>query len=244
MKLEWPSEYGEFACGRAVFPWLVRHAASSWNWFHIKVNGRTAYEDASDQPFVHRLVPFGETVHLVHFRAPMSHTGRLLQGGARYRGDPVWHRGICFGLTENSVEDIVGTEHGILKVPRIKRLVAGQQYDRALFATSRDHPGRRSWHSWKTQERLQAVSANLAAMPLTSNPTVNSKGKGCNSTGGAKLEPSSEEMSAHKGTPRHDMKEEVSKEASGSGATTEREAAEIKNQRDLQTALADAAPLA
>eukprot|EP00971_Amphidinium_carterae_P133745 2649340-Amphidinium_carterae.1 len=64
----------------AVFPWLVRHAAASWNWLHRKVNGRTVYEDAFE-PCGHRLVPFGETVH---FRTPISHTGRLLLSLARW----------------------------------------------------------------------------------------------------------------------------------------------------------------
>eukprot|EP00971_Amphidinium_carterae_P010852 214111-Amphidinium_carterae.1 len=63
MRLELECKYGKFGCEHAIFPWLVRHAAAAWNWYHRKVNGRTAHEDAYDQAFAQRVVPFAETIH-------------------------------------------------------------------------------------------------------------------------------------------------------------------------------------
>eukprot|EP00971_Amphidinium_carterae_P044042 866611-Amphidinium_carterae.2 len=234
MRLELECKYGAFGCEHGILPWLVRHAASAWNWYHRKVNGRTAHEDAFNQPFGHRVVPFGETIL---FRAPMSHTGRLLQGTRYRKGDPVWHRGVWLGLTENSAEDIVGTEHGVLKVRSIKRLVKDEQYDRGLFGSMVGTPwapllgvvGRPPKRGTSTPLVIPSTPATLPATPMPSIPATPG------------VDPELQralELSVQIGTPRHDL-ESVGAGAAGSGTSSDMRAAEVENQRQLEEVTAE-----
>ena len=110
--------------------WLMRDANFMRNRYHIKLNGRSAYHDLYNQEYNSPMIPIVETVL---YRAPMSSTGRLLQGKRYHKGDPVWHRGIYLGRTEESNEFIMGTREGALKVRSVRRLPVEGQADKDLF---------------------------------------------------------------------------------------------------------------
>ena len=89
--LELSVKYGvAITCQHHIFAWVVRHASFMYVRFFVKANGRTAYEELFLERYTSKLCPLGECVL---FRAPMSATGRLLQGKRWRKGDPMWHFG-------------------------------------------------------------------------------------------------------------------------------------------------------
>ena len=120
----------EITCQHAIFPWLVRAVGYLWTRYHIKTTGSTPFFDLFQEDFKQPMLPFGETVL---FRSAVSQSGRLLRNKRQYSGDPLWHRGIYLGRTEDSHEHLIGTDQGCIRCRSVRRLHGLSQHDKTLL---------------------------------------------------------------------------------------------------------------
>ena len=92
---------GEHAC----MPWLIAHASDTLTRFHVYADGRTGYQNWRGRPFAKEYVEFGECVM---YRPPDK------KGKDKF--EPRWMEGVWLGIADRSMEAIVGTSEGVIKV--------------------------------------------------------------------------------------------------------------------------------
>ena len=132
MKLCWESRFGIPLLGAScLLPWLFRHAAWILARYHVKVSGRTAYEDVHDTSFRQEILPWGE---IVLFRLP-QHKAKLLP-----KLSTPWNRGLWVGKTESTSEHLVLTPTGAQRCRAVRRLPEDRAHDKEFVKTVRGVP--------------------------------------------------------------------------------------------------------
>ena len=97
---------GEHNC----IPWLMAHASDTINRYQVHGDGRTAYHRWKGKQFNKECVEFGECV-------------LYLKPGTRGKDkfDTRWEEGIWLGVKDRSLETVIGTNEGVIKVRDVKR---------------------------------------------------------------------------------------------------------------------------
>ena len=122
---------------RPAHPWMVRHAPWLLDRFHVKANGRTAYEDAFGTAYAGPVCLFLECCL---FRRTKSDTGAMTRGRRAQKADNQWDQGLWLGRSHISNEHILGTEHGTEMARSIKRLPEHLQVDKELLELMKGTP--------------------------------------------------------------------------------------------------------
>ena len=94
----------------SVVPWLVHHASNLISWFRKDSYGRTSYEKIHGKKFIRKLANVEESVFAL---IPESRGADKL--------DSRWISGIFLGVVESTMEYLIGTRHGIIKVRTFRR---------------------------------------------------------------------------------------------------------------------------
>ena len=97
---------GEHMC----IPWLMAHASDSLNRYHVYKDGRTGYQNWKGKKFGKESVEFGECVM---YKPPGS------KGKDKF--EPRWLEGVWLGIADRSLEVIIGTDKGVIKVRDVRR---------------------------------------------------------------------------------------------------------------------------
>ena len=108
-----------------VFPWSFRHAAWLMTRYRV-INGATSFEVMNDRKYNGKVVIFGEAVL---FKDTMR---------AKWKGEPVYRRGIWVGKSSWSDSHILLTRSGAVEARSIRRLP--EQFDGNLLIAARGVP--------------------------------------------------------------------------------------------------------
>ena len=121
-----------------VWPWLIRHASFLLARFDVwGTTQRTAFYQLNDYAYTSELAPFAETV-LYRQSFPADRKGQ--QGSRIYKADPVWHRGIWWGRSEEGDEHVLGTPNGAVLARSVRRCAPSDQADVRLLEAVRGVP--------------------------------------------------------------------------------------------------------
>ena len=91
-------------------PWLVHHAGNLISWYRRDAFGQTAYQKIHGRKFNRKLAIVGESVWAL-----------LPESRGENKLDSRWVSGIFCGVLDNSLEYLIGTKHGLMKVRTIRR---------------------------------------------------------------------------------------------------------------------------
>ncbi|CAK9052235.1 unnamed protein product [Durusdinium trenchii] len=108
-----------------IYPWSFRHAAWLMTRYRV-INGATSFEVMNDRKYNGKVVIFGEAVL---FKDTMR---------AKWKGEPVYRRGIWVGKSSWSDSHILLTRSGAVEARSIRRLP--EQFDGNLLVTARGVP--------------------------------------------------------------------------------------------------------
>ena len=133
------------------WPRVIRHAAWTHNRFHVKLNGRTCFEELYQTRYKHDVVPWGERVL---FMQPKPFHRRVKGGKRRQKMDASMETGVWLGRAEESDEHLVGTPQGVQRARTVRRLEPDKRWDAEAFLGFRGLP----WN-------VAAEAAPLAAQP-------------------------------------------------------------------------------
>ena len=93
-----------------IVPWIIHHASNLISWFRRDAFGRTSYEHIHGKKFIRKLPIIGESIFAL-----------LADSKGENKLDSRWISGIFLGLLESSLEYLIGTPHGVIKVRTIRR---------------------------------------------------------------------------------------------------------------------------
>ena len=111
-------------------PWLIAHASDSLNRYHVYEDGRTGYHNWKGRPFVKESVEFGQNI--MYYPPGMKGKNKF---------EARWQEGVWLGIADRSMEVIVGTNEGVIKVRDVRRYGTQQeQWDMGKFNSFRGVP--------------------------------------------------------------------------------------------------------
>lgn len=105
-------------------PWLLRHAANTYNRFQVGSDGKANYERLRGRKFHKEVCEFGECL----WSLKLQSVGVQKWTGSR------WGSGVWLGLREESHEVLVGTTEGVIKVRTVRRKpTLGDRWNASVF---------------------------------------------------------------------------------------------------------------
>ena len=108
----------------------------------MKLNGNSAFRDATGTQYKGELVPYGETIL---FRHAWSKSGRKKASKKQMKGDARWDFGIFLGKDTESDEWLVGTRDlGVVTARTVRRVADTSVHDRELMLKFTGVPWNRS----------------------------------------------------------------------------------------------------
>lgn len=118
------------AHGSYALPWLVEHASDLITLCRIGSDGRTAYERIKGAKYKGELVEFGERI--LYYK--------IEEQANKEDFEPRWHQGIWLGVDLDTMQKVVGTEHGVVKSNTIKRTPFEERWSREALEGMRGLP--------------------------------------------------------------------------------------------------------
>ena len=117
-----------------TYPWMVRHAAASYNRYAVGTDGKTAHMRLKGKRFTKEVVEFGEFLHYLKLNS---------KGQDKYLSR--WGRGVWLGILERSGEVLIGTADGIVKARTVRRHADYERCGmRRSFSPYEEHHGSQS----------------------------------------------------------------------------------------------------
>ena len=102
-----------------VWPWLMRHAGWLLEWYHVKCNKKTAFEDCFGKPYQGEVMKFAEAAL---FRMAVPPCGRVRSEIRQDRADARFVRGMWLGKTAESDEHLFATDSGVYTTRTVTRV--------------------------------------------------------------------------------------------------------------------------
>ena len=109
--------------GSPIMSWLINFSSDVLCRYKIHDNGRTNYEMVTGHRFRQPACGFAEKVHY-KITTDKTHKSKM---------ESEWGIGYYLGSNSRTLEHLIGTEHGIVKVDTFKRMADDVAYDKACI---------------------------------------------------------------------------------------------------------------